>query len=190
MDDPSSAQSSLSTADQQANTNQTKKNANNETTVSRSNSTLMPAPLNANMPGTKNNQRKRKQNHSIDISGVAVLKDTSRLQSNKNLEVEDLDEENENMDKETNDYNQHAESTTNDFEALKLSTINHNDSDNYTTRSGRLTRSSKLFSAPQKIVSGNNKRPRSPLATNNSINESSDQTNILSSTRIETKSNK
>jgi len=116
----------------------------------------------------------------IDLSGVAVLKNKG-----KKADEDDLDEENENFDKETNDYNQHTEATTTDLESLKLSTINHNDTESYGSRvGGRMTRSSKLFVAPQKILP-NNKRSRSPLATNNSINESTDQVNIFSSTVIE-----
>ncbi len=116
----------------------------------------------------------------IDISGVAVSKSNG-----DKAHEEDLDEENENFDKDTNDYNQHTETTTNDLESLKLSTINHNDTESYGNRvGGRMTRSSKLFVAPQKILA-NNKRSRSPLATNNSINESTDQVNIFSSTVIE-----
>ncbi len=148
----------------------------NSTYANQSDSSLMPAPLNpTDMHSTRNYQRKRKNNHAIDVSGVAVLKDTSRLNTQKQLLEEDLDEENE------NEHNSHAESTTNDFESLKLSTINHNES----TRGGRNTRSSKTFAQPQKILPSN-KRSRSPLATHNSINESTDQS-VLSSTRIEPK---
>lgn len=63
MDDPSSAQAALN-SDQQANMNQTKKAANNET-IRQSDSTIMPAPLNPELHSTKNYQRKRKQNHAI-----------------------------------------------------------------------------------------------------------------------------
>ncbi len=86
----------------------------------------------------------------------------------------------EHLDKETNDYNQHTESTKNDLESLELSTIDHNDTESYGNRvNGRMTCSSKLSVAPQKILP-NNKSSRSPLATNNSINEGTDQVNVFS----------
>lgn len=178
MDDPNSAQSSQLN-EHNGTLNHTRANT---TLANQTDTSLMPAPLNTtDLTSTRNYQRKRKNNHAIDVSGVSILKDTSRLNTQKNLLEDDLDEENENVDKETNEYNTHAESTTNDLEVLKLSTINPNE----TTRGGRNTRSSKTFAQP-KILS-NNKRSRSPLATNNSINESTDQGNILSSTRIEPK---
>ena len=183
MDDPNSSQHSQTSDPNATGLNTSKKS--DLTLGNQNDSTLMPAPLQPDLSSTRNYQRKRKQNHSIDISGVTALKDTTRLASQKALEEEELDEDNENVDKETNDYNQHAESTANDIESLKLSTINHNESSRGGA-GGRITRSSKMFVAPQKILP-NNKRSRSPLATNNSINESTDQGNILSSTRIEPK---
>ena len=106
------------------------------------------------------------------------------------IQEENDAEGNENADKETNDYNLHTETTASEFESLKLSTINHNESDYMQRVGGRLTRSAKLYTShlnQQKTnaLAVNNKRSRSPLAINNSINESTDQVNILTSTRIE-----
>ncbi len=76
--------------------------------------------------------------------------------------------------------NQHTESAKSALESLELSTIDHNDTESYGNRvNGRMTCSSKLSVTPQKILP-NNKSSRSPLATNNSINEGTDQVNVFS----------
>ena len=113
---------------------------------------------------TRVGRGKRKQNLP-EISGIVPLEE----KSNEN-EVK----ENDLIDKDVK--NSHAESTTNDLELLKLSNIN-----NDTNRAeGRITRFGRRLA-----VNSPAKRARSPLVNNNSINESTDQVNILCSTRIE-----
>lgn len=109
--------------------------------------------------------RKRKLNSSV-MSGV------SRLRQSLNFKQIDrtIPEEN---DDENLDQNGHVDSTTNDLEVLKLSRIQPADSERRMTRSGKALVEKNL-----------GKRSRSPLVSNNSINESIEQNTILSSTRI------
>ena len=158
------------------------------TRINNNNENLMPAPSAvgssssdaAAAPNDSNkNSRKRRQNTLNNISGISALKDTIN-EKNKKQDKVIIPEEDDFEDDENVEQNTHAETTANELESLRISAIHHNE-----TNGGRVTRSNRTTAMSLKPNSTNNKRSRSPLASNNSINETLDQNNILSSTRIE-----
>jgi len=176
--------STTSTAYQSNVLNDTHKN----TSRLNNRSNLMPAPLHpVNGSLNKSTARKRKQlnaSSASNLSGVSVLKETILEKTKTKLNT--LEEEKDAADTE-DEENQEVES--NDLEALKLSTINHDTTTRVGTRSSNRINNAKNLNNNNNINNNNNnnkKRSRSPLTTNNSINESIDQFNILTSTRIET----
>lgn len=134
---------------------------------------------------TPSKSRKRKQNSSINISGVSKLKQSMLLERSKQIDktIAENNEENENEE----NFEDENEQTSNDLESLKMSVINHAE----TTTGGRLTRSAKALlnknTKENLIGTSSNKRSRSPLTSNNSINETLEPNSILTSTRIETR---
>lgn len=183
----SSGSSSVSSTNYQLNV---LNNSNNK-------SNLMPAPLHPVNGSLTKRKRTSKQMKNNNISGISMLKDSILSKTKKLTALEEQEEEEESED----DENQEIETTSNDLESLKISTIKHNETAAGAATTGvRVgTRSSnRLLNSPNKkattsstttittTTTPNNKRSRSPLATNNSINESTDQFNILTSTRIET----
>lgn len=168
MEDGQSSASSSTTSTAYQNTvlNESNKRLLNNTNKSN----LMPAPLNPVNGSVNKSTRKRKQN----ISGISILKDVDR--SKKLIPLEE--------EKEDSEDDENHNEIDNELESLKLSTINHDAS---ALRAERVaTRSSNRLN-PNKNGLNLKKRSRSPLTTNNSINESTDQFNILTSTRIEAK---
>lgn len=130
----------------------------------------------------------------INVSGVSRLRQSINLErtkqidktiteANENENEENFEDENENVE-HFEEQNSHADSTANDLEILKLSAINQT-----VSTGGRLTRSAKAFlekSTKSGLVAAvSNKRSRSPLVSNNSMNETIDQNAVLTSTRIE-----
>ncbi len=198
MDDAASSSASsstTSTAYQNNVLNATDANRNtnrvNNTSSLNNKSNLMPAPLYpVNGSLTKSSQRKRRQvntSNSSNISGISILKESLvEEKTKKSKKLVPLEEAREESEDDENENLNEAETTSTELESLKISTINHNE----TARADRVaTRSSNRLNTntPTKNLNTNNKRSRSPLTTNNSINESTDQFNILTSTRIESK---
>ena len=162
---------------------------NNNNNNNNNNENLMPAPSAVGSSSSSSdaaaasesnkNSRKRRQNTLNNISGISALKDTIN-EKNKKQDKVVIREEDDFEDDENVEQNTHAESTANELESLRISAIHHNE-----TNGGRVTRSNRTTAMSLKPNSASNKRSRSPLASNNSINETLDQNNILSSTRIE-----
>jgi hypothetical protein len=139
-----------------------------------------------------------KSKPSADFSNLSGI---SRLEKTKNATVVDeYDEENANERDDAN--NSYTEAALNDLDTLKLSTINPPEINSRITRSSNVRTSqhlkppldrhhlslrSNLLNKNKMLTSTANKRPRSPLADNNSINDSITERaqNILSSTRID-----
>lgn len=132
--------------------------------------------LNSNLNTKSNNLNKKRKNNSVNISGISSLKDTINNERTKQYEnrIPELNEDE--YEDDENIINDYADSTTNELDNLKLS-------NNEPNAEGRLTRSNKNGST---IIKSNNshKRSRSPLVSNNSINESMENS-VLTSTRIE-----
>jgi cohesin complex subunit SA-1/2 len=129
----------------------------------------------SNLKIKSNSLNKKRKNNSVNLSGISSLKDTINNERTKQYEnrIPELNEDQHEDDE--NIMNDYSDSTTNDFDNLKLSK-------NDTKREGRMTRSNNNAT----IIKSNssNKRSRSPLVSNNSINESMENS-VLTSTRIE-----
>ena len=123
-----------------------------------------------NLTPSKLGRKRKHNNSSINMSGVSRLRQSLNFERTKQID-NTIPEEND--ADENVEHNDHVDMTTSDLEVLKLSTIQKVESGR------RLTRSGKNF-----VEKNMNKRSRSPLVSNNSINESIEQSAILSSTRI------
>lgn len=123
-----------------------------------------------NLTPSKLGRKRKANNSSINMSGVSRLRQSLNFERSKQIDATIPEENDADENLEQND---HVDLTTNDLEVLKLSTIQ-------SVESGR-----RLTRATKSLVEKNmTKRSRSPLVSNNSINESIEQSGILSSTRI------
>lgn len=183
MEDQSSSHNNQTTAANQTNqlANATTTSLNNQTNLlskagpSAIGSSSSADPASSTVTNNSLIKLKRKNQQPPNVSVINSLKDTM----NRNRLAE-LDEEEEDYeDQVENIINDHADSAVNDLDNLKL------DQNGGSTSGGhRVTRSAKT--PPTLIKTTNNKRSRSPLVSNNSINESIDiQNSVLSSTRID-----
>ncbi|RNA22496.1 cohesin subunit SA-1-like isoform X2 [Brachionus plicatilis] len=126
--------------------------------------------------------RKRKLNGSGSVTlGVSRLRQSLNFERPKQTD-KTIPEERGEQDgdgggdadgDENREQNGHVDATVGDLEVLKLSSIEHVETGRRVTRSGK--------ALVEKNVA---KRSRSPLVSNNSINESVEQHSVLCSTRI------